>query len=232
MRKLNKILYACVLVISFMANVYMVNAAELTCVDDDIHIVYEDCSTYVYEVDKTLEAYEDQDTKVSINLDEDIAVDPFTFFSIWVPNIRQIHSNWCWAATAVATLNATENIIVGQGAFVREVFGHENNVTATTWQTLTGLWRWNRNAQGSHRTGTGIAIEELRDGRPLIAAYIQRTSAPGHMVVIAGYDSWWDEYRIMDPSPGQIRWISARELSPSSSAQRQWVETIVTRHTW
>lgn len=76
-------------------------------------------------------------------------------------------------------------------------------------------------------TGLGIAENELRADRPIIAPFDFRVGGDHHMVVISGVDLWWQDYRIMDPSAGYTGWVSANRLHSGSSADMIWRASII-----
>jgi len=219
--KLGKALCAYVLAVSFLFSGFAVSATELEPANNDVYLIDEG---YLYD---STEAVYDYDTT------EYVSITPLSqgWYSVPITNVRQMQSLWCWAASAVAALRQTDNVIVAQGAFVTRVHGSQVNRPANAWQTLTGIWHWNGNRGGTDGVGAGVAMRELRAGRPLLAGTVDNhNSNLGHMVVVAGFDSWWDEYRIMDPWFGSTNWVCARrDFGIHPNARYQWVETIVMR---
>jgi len=221
--KLGKVLCAYILAASFLFGGYPVNATELELVNDGVYSVDEVDKEYFFddEVVRELEAIEYNAITVVPQWDG--------FYSVGVPNVVQIRSNWCWAGASAAVIRSTHDITVSQLSIARRVLGNDqDNVMVNVFETAFGIRGWNTRAAGHQDFGgAGVAISELRAGLPLIAGYVER--GWGHMVVISAYDSWWDDYRIMDPAEGRSRWISARTLSPLSGSQKRWFDTVTMR---
>lgn len=142
--------------------------------------------------------------------------------AVYVPNIKQEKTYWCWNACGVAILgNKGEK--VSQSKFSEVVKGNStNNEDASMREVRKGLKHYGYSGSITGSLDSGTIASELKARRPILAGYDARGN--GHMVVISGYDYLGDRIEVMDPDVGKkVSYTTSRFTSNSTWT---WVESM------
>ncbi len=127
--------------------------------------------------------------------------------SVNVVGVKQINSNWCWAACCESIFRGPLNANIDQTTVVRDIMGpYLPDAYASDWQVAKAFADFGYSSITSTSYLTFAKVkEEINAGRPIFAHLSFRNSTVGHSVVICAYDTrngvnyiWY-----MDPHTGK-----------------------------